>query len=48
MIIQETLENGIRIIGETMENVRSCAIGVWVGTGSAFEEEGEGGASHFI
>ena len=48
MIIQETLQNGIRIIGETMENVRSCSIGIWVGTGSAFEEEGEGGASHFI
>ena len=48
MIIQETLENGIRIIGETMENVRSCSIGIWVGTGSAFEGEGEGGASHFI
>jgi predicted Zn-dependent peptidase len=48
MIIQETLQNGIRIIGETMENVRSCSIGIWGGTGSAFEGEGEGGASHFI
>ncbi len=48
MIIQETLENGIRVVGETMEKVRSCAIGVWVGTGSAFERENEGGASHFI
>ncbi len=48
MIIQETLPNGIRVVAEKMENVRSCAIGVWVGTGSAYELNGEAGASHFI
>lgn len=48
MIIQKTLNNGIRVIVEKMENVRSCSIGIWVGTGSAFELSGEEGASHFI
>lgn len=48
MVFQEKMANGIRILGDTMEKIRSCAIGVWIGTGSAFEEEGEGGASHFI
>jgi len=48
MIFEQTLENGVRVAGETMEDVRSCAIGVWVGTGSVFERENEGGASHFI
>lgn len=48
MIIQETLPNGIRIVAQKMEQVRSCAIGVWVGTGSVNELGGEGGISHFI
>ncbi|MDL2217073.1 insulinase family protein [Christensenellaceae bacterium OttesenSCG-928-M15] len=48
MIINETLKNGIRVIGETMEHVRSCAVGVWVATGSVNELENEGGISHFI
>lgn len=48
MIMNETLQNGIRVIGETMENVRSCAVGVWVKTGSVNERADEGGISHFI
>lgn len=48
MIFEQTLGNGVRVVGESMENVRSCSIGVWVGTGSVFEREDEGGASHFI
>lgn len=48
MILQETLPNGIRIVAQKMEQVRSCAIGIWVGTGSAYELENEAGASHFI
>ncbi|MDR1619522.1 MAG: insulinase family protein [Clostridiales bacterium] len=48
MIIQETLENGIRVIAEKMDGLRSCALGVWVGTGSAYELADEAGISHFI
>ncbi len=48
MIFKETLENGLRIIGEPMNQYRSVSIGIWVGTGSVFEGGGEGGASHFI
>ncbi len=48
MIITETLDNGMRIIAQRMEQVRSCAIGVWIGTGSVREDAAESGASHFI
>ncbi len=48
MIMMETLKNGIRVIGEKMPHIRSCAVGVWIGTGSVRELAGEGGASHFI
>ncbi|MDL2234907.1 insulinase family protein [Christensenellaceae bacterium OttesenSCG-928-L17] len=48
MIIRETQNNGIRVVAETMEQVRSCAIGVWMGTGSANEMQDEAGISHFI
>ena len=37
MIYRETLKNGLRIVGETMENYRSVSVGVWIGAGSVFE-----------
>ena len=36
MIYRETLKNGLRIVGETMENYRSVSVGVWIGAGSVF------------
>ncbi|MDL2258295.1 insulinase family protein [Eubacteriales bacterium OttesenSCG-928-K08] len=48
MIFNEELANGIRVICEPIEQVRSCAVGVWVGTGSKNELPDEGGISHFI
>lgn len=48
MIIERRLENGIRVVAQKMEQVRSCAVGIWVGTGSAYELAHEAGASHFI
>jgi len=48
MILRRTLDNGIKVIGESMDHVRSAAIGVWVGAGSVYEQAGEEGASHFI
>ncbi len=44
----QVLDNGMRVVGESMEHMRSVSIGVWVGTGSVCEREGEHGASHFI
>lgn len=49
MIYRETLKNGLRIVGETMENYRSVSVGVWIGAGSVFERViVEAGVSHFI
>lgn len=48
MIEQIRLGNGIRVLTERMESVRSVAIGVWVNAGSVFETESEAGISHFI
>ncbi|GAE29298.1 M16 family metallopeptidase [Halalkalibacter hemicellulosilyticus] len=42
------LDNGVRIVSEHIPSVRSISIGIWVGTGSRFEEENENGISHFI
>ena len=48
MIKQHTLPNGIRLIHEKMEHVRSVAMGVWVDTGSVRENTETAGASHLI
>ena len=48
MIFRNTLPNGLRIVGETMDNYRSVSIGVWIGAGSIYENSAESGAAHFI
>ena len=40
--------NGVRIVHEKMDHVRSVALGVWIEAGSANELEGEEGIAHFI
>jgi predicted Zn-dependent peptidase len=42
------LDSGVRIVTERMESVRSVALGLWIGTGSAAEAEPEAGLSHLI
>lgn len=42
------LDNGLRIVSEKMDSVRSCAIGVWLNTGSRNETVNEQGNAHFI
>ncbi len=42
------LPNGLKVITETMDEVRSAAIGVMVGAGSGNELDGEEGLTHFI
>ena len=44
----ETLPNGVRLVTEPMDSVRSGALGIWVATGSRAEGAGESGAAHFI
>lgn len=48
MVQIETLPNGVRLVTEHIQTVRSAALGIWVGGGSREEEGGESGAAHFI
>ncbi len=43
-----TLDNGLRIVGEKMEGIRTVAVGVFVRTGAVNEAPGENGWSHFV
>src|SRR6185369_14695257 len=42
------LDSGVRVVTERMQSVRSVALGLWIGTGSAAEDEPEAGLSHLI
>ncbi len=48
LISKKTLKNGVRILLENIPNVRSVSIGIWVGTGTRFENHTNNGISHFI
>ena len=48
MVRQVRLNNGIRVIMEPMDNLRSVSIGVWVNAGSVYEAGLDAGISHFI
>ena len=43
-----TLPNGVRVVTEKVDYVRSASIGIWVGNGSRHEPKEIGGISHFI
>ena len=43
-----TLQNGIRVVAEKIDYLKSISIGVWVGNGSRHESSKENGISHFI
>jgi len=47
-ILTTTLSNGIKVITETMQQVRSVSVGVWVSSGSRRETPDQNGISHFI
>jgi predicted Zn-dependent peptidase len=42
------LDDGIRVVTERIDHVRSVSIGVWIDVGSRDEKDNEAGASHFI
>ena len=48
MINQILLDNGVRLLTEPMEGMRSASLGIWVGAGSRHETAAENGAAHFI
>ncbi len=42
------LDNGITILSDRIDAVRSVAVGVWVRTGSRYEKRPENGIAHFL
>lgn len=48
MVEVRKLSNGISVVLETVSNVRSVALGIYVETGSAYENERNNGISHMI
>jgi predicted Zn-dependent peptidase len=48
MITKSTLQNGIRVISETIPHSHSVAIGIWVTNGSRHDSREINGVAHFI
>ena len=48
MVKKTVLENGVRVLTEAMDHVRSVSVGVWVGTGSRDEDLTTAGISHLL
>jgi predicted Zn-dependent peptidase len=48
MYHKTVLENGVRIISEKLDHLRSVSLGIWVNTGSRDETKDQNGISHFI
>src|SRR6266478_193264 len=47
-IERTALPNGLRVVTERMQHVRSISVGIWIGTGSREESAEQSGISHFI
>lgn len=41
-------DNGVRVMLENVPDARTCSMGVWAASGSAFENAQQAGTSHFI
>ena len=48
MYKKTVLDNGIRVVTERIDSVRSVSVGVWIDVGSRDEKADEAGVSHFI
>ena len=48
MVVRDVLDNGLRLITETMPHVRSVTLGVWLMRGSRHESDERGGIAHFV
>ena len=42
------LPNGVRVVTDEIDHVRTASVGIWVGNGSRFETQELNGISHFI
>ena len=45
---QTTLNNGLRIVTCSRPNTETVSLGIWIKTGSAYEDEKINGISHFL
>jgi predicted Zn-dependent peptidase len=45
---KSVLDNGIRVVSEEIDHVRSVSIGVWVRSGSCSESRATNGTAHFL
>ena len=48
MYVKRVLPNGVRLISEKLDTVRTVSVGIWIGNGSRYEPAALGGISHFI
>ena len=48
MYQKTTLDNGLRVVTETLPHTRAVSICIFIGVGSRYETEPEAGISHFI
>jgi predicted Zn-dependent peptidase len=48
IIVREVFDNGVRLITERMDHLRSVSIGVWLMRGSRHEPVEQSGIAHFI
>src|SRR4029079_9324547 len=48
MVVRDVLDNGLRLITESMPHVRSVSIGVWLMRGSRHETPAQSGIAHFV
>ena len=48
MIVRERLDNGLRLLTESMSDVRSVAFGFWLTRGSRHESAVQSGIAHFV
>ncbi len=47
-IKKTTLDNGVRVVTETIGQLKSVSVGIWVGVGARDESDEEAGLTHFI
>ncbi len=47
-VTKTTLPNGLRIVTEKIESVKSISVGIWVKTGSRNETPKPAGGTHFF
>ena len=48
LIVREVFDNGVRLITERMDHLRSVSVGVWLMRGSRDEPQEHSGIAHFI